>query len=119
MRFYGLVAIAFVTAFVAVSWASRGFPVMGDTQPPQSIAERGKQVMMGLLAVENYKRKPCDPARRDEAIKAIKAYMNMRLASWFPSKAELDQAIFEVSHFSALPQEETRKLLYEPPSPCR
>lgn len=27
MRFYGFVAMAFVTAFVAVSWASRGFPV--------------------------------------------------------------------------------------------
>lgn len=119
MRFYGFVAMAFVTAFVAVSWASRGFPVIGSTRPTQSIAERGRQVMMGLLVVENYKRNPCDETRRDEAIKAIKAYLDLRVSSWFPSKSELNQAIYEVSHFSSLPENETRKLLYEPPSPCR
>ncbi|WP_204310652.1 hypothetical protein, partial [Escherichia coli] len=65
MRFYGFVAMAFITAFVAVSWASRGFPVGQDAvtllfgQPGAPPEQRYANLRD---AAEAYKLDPCNTA---------------------------------------------------------
>jgi len=47
MRFVGFVAMAFITAFVGISWAARGFPVVyptiGELQPREEIPKFGEE----------------------------------------------------------------------------
>jgi hypothetical protein len=59
MRFYSFVAMAFVTAFVVVSWASRGFPVRAPHfGAPQLIAPLQPSSKIPVFG---------DPARRAES----------------------------------------------------
>lgn len=120
MRFYGLVAMAFVTAFVAVSWASRGFPVGQDAvtllfgQPGVPPEQRYANLRD---AAEAYKLDPCNTAAREHLKKLIVFHMAANVSRLNPSQIERRDTITEALQIAGFTPEDLRPLL-EQTSQC-
>lgn len=72
MRFYGLVAIAFVVAFAGVSWAARGFPV-GQDVATLRLGKPSAPREQRTVTAPAQKLDPCDPAARVQLVQKFKA----------------------------------------------
>ncbi len=72
MRFYGLVAIAFVVAFAGVSWAARGFPV-GQDMATLLLGQPSAPREHRPATAQAQKLDPCDPAARVQLVQKFKA----------------------------------------------
>lgn len=72
MRFYGLVAIAFVIAFAGVSWAARGFPV-GQDVATLLLGKPSAPREHRTATAPAQKLDPCDPAARVQLVQKFKA----------------------------------------------
>lgn len=74
MRFYGLVAIAFVIAFAGVSWAARGFPV-GQDVTTLLLGKPSAPREHHTATAPAQKLDPCDPAARMQFAQKFKSHM--------------------------------------------
>lgn len=120
MRFYGLVAMVFVTAFVAVSWASLGFPVGQDVitllfgQPGVSPEQRYTNLRD---AAEAYKLDPCNIAAREHLKKLVMFHMAANVSRLNPSQIERRDTITEALQIAGFVPDDLPQLL-EQTSQC-
>ncbi len=114
MRFYGFVALAFVIAFAAVSWASRGFPIGQDLvtllfgQP--GVPSEQRYASLRDVA-DAYKLDPCNPEAREHLKRLIKFHMAANISRLNPSQIERRDTITDALQIAGFTREDLPQLL--------